>query len=290
MFYKRDVLLKFVFQFNTMPPQAKRVYGMGGITRWRGFTLIELLVVIAIIAILAAMLLPALAKAKSKAQATYCMNNEKQLTLAWLMYADDNSAQLVPNVGQNQPPQYYSTSGTWCYGNVSSLPGETNSVWLTTSLLGSYTKAIGIYKCPSDPGKPVGTARVRSVSMNSFMNGIGGVQNVTVNTYKTFRKTSDLIQPTQWYVFLDEKPATVNDGYFEVRMDLATPTTAYVNDNPSQVHANACGFGFSDGHAEIHKWTSPKFTSAAAFSGSFNKGTPEYNDEWWLQQHTTPGK
>jgi prepilin-type N-terminal cleavage/methylation domain-containing protein len=262
---------------------------LASISRNRAFTLIELLVVIAIIAILAAMLLPALSKAKIKAQATFCMNNEKQLTLAWIIYADDFNSRLVPNVGDAQPVQYYNTNGTWCYGNVSGLPDETNSVYLTTSLLGPYTKSSGIYKCPGDPGNPAGTPRVRSISMNCFVNGIGGSQNTasTGNSYVTFRKTSDLIQSTQWYVFLDEKPTSINDGYFECLMGNDTQTSVYVQDDPSQVHGGACGFGFSDGHSELHKWTSASFLSAAFFHGSFNRGTAEYSDETWLQQRTT---
>ena len=253
----------------------------------RAFTLIELLVVIAIIAILAAMLLPALAKAKVKAQATYCMNNEKQMTLAWLVYADDNGSQLVPNVGQAQLAQYYCPTGTWCYGNVSTAPDETNALNLINSLLGSYTKAPAVYKCPGDPGNVNGVPRVRSISMNNYMNGKGGGTLVATPGYRIFRKNTDIRQPTECFVFLDEKPASINDDYFEIQMANGSPTSAFVSDNPSQVHANAGGFGFADGHAEIHKWTSPGFTQAARFSGMVNKGTAEYNDQIWINLHTT---
>ena len=78
------------------------------------------------------------------------MNNEKQMTLAWVMYADDFNQNLVPNVGDGQGT-FYTPSDSWCYGNVSGLPDETNTIWLTTSLLGPYTKSIGVYKCPQRP-------------------------------------------------------------------------------------------------------------------------------------------
>ena len=252
--------------------------------QFQGFTLIELLVVIAIIAILASLLLPALSRAKVKAQAIYCMNNEKQMTLAWIMYADDNSQKLVPNVGDGQGTNY-TTSDSWCYGDVSQLPDETNTVLLTQSLLWPYTKSIGIYKCPSDPGKPVGTARVRSISMNSYMNGMGGG---TVAGYENFIKSTDLNQSSQWFVFLDEKPITINDEYFEVRMTLSSPVTMTMNDWPSQIHNGACGFGFADGHAETHKWTGPSMLSATTSgAATFTRPSTDYNDGYWLTSHTT---
>ena len=255
------------------------------ISSFLGFTLIELLVVIAIIAILAALLLPALSKAKTKAQATFCMNNEKQMTLAWLLYADDNSQNLVPNVGDGQGAQYYDPRYDWCYGNVSALPDETNTLYLTASLLWTYTKALGVYKCPADPGNPAGTLRVRSISMNGFMNGKGGG---TVPGFENFQKMGDLNQSSQWFVFLDEKPLSINDEYFEVKMAQAALTSVVMNDWPSQVHGGACGFGFADGHAEIHKWLGSSMLSPTAVgSATFAKPSADFNDGSWLTSHTT---
>jgi prepilin-type processing-associated H-X9-DG protein len=214
------------------------------------------------------------------------MNNEKQMTLAWLLYADDNNQSLVPNVGDGQGTNYV-TGDSWCYGDVSSLPDETNTLWLSISLLGPYTKSFGIYKCPGDPGNPKGTARVRSVSMNGFMNGKGGG---TVTGYVNFIKTTDIIQQStsQWFVFLDEKPISINDEYFEVTMSAAASATVTVHDWPSQVHGGAGGFGFADGHAEIHPWTSQSFQSATVVGvATYTSPSADFKDGYWLTSHTT---
>jgi prepilin-type N-terminal cleavage/methylation domain-containing protein/prepilin-type processing-associated H-X9-DG protein len=276
-----------------------------------GFTLIELLVVIAIIAILAALLLPALAKAKAQAQGIKCMSNEKQLTLAWNMYAGDNRDLMVQNIG-DQRPDYLNAglmvpqTGTfndynWCPGDVdgSASPGvagtydETNVNLPTFGALGNYMKGAGSFKCPADPGNLVNNptlapARVRSISMQNYMNAQSG--NTLSNLYWWFTRYSYITQPAQFFVFLDEKPTSINDGLLEVYMPdpvSSSPATIWVQDNPSQAHNGACGFGFCDGHAEIHQWKGPNFRSTALFQGDVSKGTLDYNDALWLVTHTT---
>ena len=124
--------------------------------------------------------------------------------------------------------------------------------------------------------------------MNSFMNGMG---SGTVIGVKNFVKTSDLTGnagPSQWFVFLDEKPATINDGYFEVVMAQMTPVSIFMDDNPSQVHDGACGFGFADGHSEVHKWKGPAFRSPISSAGvPYTRPSADFNDAYWLAQHTT---
>lgn len=273
-----------------------------------GFTLIELLVVIAIIAILAAMLLPALSHAKSQAQGTYCMNNEKQMTTAWIMYAGDSSDFIVINIGDARPN--YTDAGlmlpqcgifnlnNWCTGNVSGvgsagIPGtydETNSLLLTSSAMGTYMKSAAAFKCPADPGNLVNNPnlapyRVRSISMQNFLNGDSGTSS---NGFWWFQKYSQITKPSQYFVFLDEKPTSIDDGLFEVIM--SDPGNAIdVQNFPSQVHNNACGFGFCDGHAEIHPWKGQLFTSSASATGTTvpTSDTANWNDANWITTHTT---
>jgi hypothetical protein len=209
-----------------------------------------LLVVIAIIAILAAMLLPALSRAKIRAQGIYCMSNQKQLTLAWIMYAGDFQDKLTPNASGSQ------SRGGWVDGWLDFSPGttdNTNTLFLMNAKIGPYTKSIGIYKCPADvyncviAGKSL--PRVRSVSMNAYVGVVG--DSPTAGWY-SYHKMSDINQPppVKLWVFVDEHPDSINDGW----LVNGEPAGLGWTDLPASYHAAACGIGFADGHAEIKKW------------------------------------
>lgn len=231
--------------------------------RAAAFTLIELLVVIAIIAILAGMLLPALSRAKSKAQGISCLNNTRQLGLAWVLYADDHSGRLSYNVGgdaKTRSPAPH-TPLNWVNNVMSWTTDEdnTNVATIHNSSLGPYAASHQIYKCPSDQALSAEqrnfgwSSRIRSYSMNAMVGDAGEFSQNGSNknnpAYVQFFNTTSIPQPSKIFVFLDEHPDSINDGYFVNRA-----YTVNWNDLPGSYHNGAGTFSFADGHSETHLW------------------------------------
>jgi prepilin-type N-terminal cleavage/methylation domain-containing protein/prepilin-type processing-associated H-X9-DG protein len=263
-----DILALDAVEFNDKPqvmtnayhPLMKRQRTLGA----GAFTLMELLVVVAVIAVLAGLLLPALTAAKAKAQGAYCINNARQLTLAWSMYAADNEDRLVYNLGgdRTKPSLPLNLNSNWV-GNVMTWEldrDNTNLAFIKKAKLAPFSaSAPQIYRCPADhvlsevQRKAGWTERVRSVSMNAMVGDAGpamrGYTNMNNPEYRQFLKLSTLPNPAQIFVFLDEHPDSINDGYFLNRAD----DFEWV-DLPASYHNGAGSFSFADGHTELHRW------------------------------------
>jgi prepilin-type N-terminal cleavage/methylation domain-containing protein len=253
------------------------------------FTLIELLVVIAIIAILAAMLLPALARAKRQALKIQCVNNLKQLSLGWHAYSGDFNDFMVPNapLTQTDPEK------TWCPGGYTGWNMEdpnTNIIIFKSTILSPYMgNQLGVYKCPADTVPSQNGPRIRSYSMQGQMGNVYSyVSTRGFNSgYAAFVKMGELvapIQPVNAIVFLEENMCSMNDGYLQVKN--GTPLWP---DVPGSYHQWEAGMCFGDGHAEMHKWITPalKIAVKAGYTQqSVGTGVNNVDYKWW-DMHTS---
>jgi len=262
------------------------------------FTLIELLVVIAIIAILAALLLPTLAKAKDQARRIQCVNNEKQMILAWQMYSGDSRERLVLNGGQNlglAQPYLWIYGGN--HGDPQTLLNSQYLVGANYALFAPYLRAVEIYKCPADRSLwPVGGIKVfelRSYAMNCYMGtpAANVEPPLSLNSaYKIYLTTSELVvnSPANRFVFIDVNPASICTPGFGVNM-----TSDVFVHYPSTLHRGLGVVAFADSHVESHKWKDARTRKDLPGGAQYiphNDASPNNPDLTWIREQTTSRK
>lgn len=255
------------------------------------FTLIELLVVIAIIAILASLLLPVLARAKLQAWRAQSTSNIRQLQVGATMYAHDNRDYLLPNAPFNPPvpgsEAWIDVSSSSFIEGLGSDIGNTNMALYTSGLLAPYLgNQIGVYRSPADTLLSANGQRLRSYSMNGQMGCfyIKGKIDFDSPAYE-FVKSTDVIVPvpSDAWVFCEESPYTINDGYLEINSQPSAPAFP---DVPASYLGNACAFSFVDGHSEVHKWLTSVLMNAKEAYPPLTGGAS--NPDWaWFARHST---
>jgi prepilin-type N-terminal cleavage/methylation domain-containing protein/prepilin-type processing-associated H-X9-DG protein len=268
-----------------------------------GFTLIELLVVIAIIAILATLLLPTLARSKAKARGVQCLNNQRQLSLAWRMYVEDNNDTLL--FASEDPAQPATYGYSWVVGTMDFDPNNRANwdpdVGVKKSILWPYCgQNLAIWKCPADHSEVivnrVSKPRVRTMSMNLYLGGWGGTDGgwgPPVSNYQIFLRFSDLVEPgpAKTFLFIDMREDSIDMGNFGVNMaGWPNKPAAYgFWDLPGFYHNRSSSFAFADGHSEFKRWLDPRTTPpikpGIGYPDRFN--SPKNPDIAWLQDHAT---
>jgi len=261
--------------------------------REAGFTLLELVAVVTVVAIIMALLMPSLSASRRKADGIFCMNNLRQVHLAWEMYAEDHADHLPGVTGGS-----FNGTGKWVSGwlDFSSSPDNTNKALLTSphySQIGSYIKTPAVYRCPADRSTvQIGGrtySRVRSISMNCWMNYIG-TADIGQDVFRIFRKVSDITDPSpsDAWVFIDEREDSINDGLFQTNLK-SRRQAAKIVDYPASYHNRSAGIVFADGHADIKRWADRRTVPMVRTSQliQLDVRSPDNPDVAWLQDHSS---